>query len=146
MIIQDIARFILGHSGLVWTLGVDFFAGYLPIKDMNDAEIGPRVMVILERTPGAVEGYLPDRVDKAIQVWNRSDTYFGAAEDAREIYEILHGASGWHLPAEESPRAYYAMTIDAIADPAPIAAPNARGLFEFSTNYIFRIEGEPATP
>jgi len=146
MILEDIARFILGHSGLVWTFGVDFFAGYLPIKDMNDDPVGARVMVILERTPGPVIGDLPDRVDKAIQIWNRSDTYEEASLDAQEIFDILHGASGRHLPAGSSPKAYYAMTIDAIADPAPIAAPKARGLFEFSTNYIFRIEGEPATP
>jgi hypothetical protein len=147
--IKDIALFILSHSGLPWTLDEDFFVGHLPARNKNGdlVENMKRVMVILERVPGAVIGDLPDRCDKAIQVWNRAGSYFVAAEDAEQIFAILHGATGWDMvPPVGSAPEYYAMTIDAVASPAPIAAPNEKGLFEFSTNYVFRIEGNPAVP
>lgn len=146
MIIDDIANWILAQSGVSWTLGVDFFIGYLPIKDKNGNDVPDRCMVLLERTPGAVDGQLPDRVDKAIQVWNRARDYAEASDDAREVFELLHGDGCIDLPPEESGWAWHVMTVDALGDPAPIAAPDARQLFQFSTNYIFRIEGEPPTP
>jgi len=146
VIIEDIANWILTQSGIAWQLGVDFFIGYLPIKNVNGVETPVRCMVIAERTPGAADGRLPDRVDKAIQIWNRAKDYLEAGEDAREIYDLVHGGACLDLPPQESGRAWHVMTVDALGDPAPIAAPNARGFFEFSTNYIFRIEGEPPTP
>jgi hypothetical protein len=146
MVLQDIANWILAQSGITWQLDVDFFYGALPIKDKNGDDVPERSMVLLERTPGAVEGLLPDRVDKAVQVWNRARDYADAAADAEEIYLLLHGEGGFALPPEESGFAWYVMTVDALGSPAPIANPNPRGLVEFSTNYIFRIEGEPPTP
>jgi len=146
MILQDIANWILSQSGIGWQQGIDFFVGALPTEDMNHDPVGERCMVLLERTPGAVEGLLPDRVDKAVQAWNRSREYVEAHDDAWEIYELLHGDGGFELPPEETGRVWYVMTVDALGTPAPIANPNPRGLFEFSTNYIFRIEGEPPTP
>ena len=146
MILQDIANWILSQSGIAWRLDVDFFVGALPIKNKNGDDVPQRCMVLLERTPGAVDGRLPDRVDKAIQVWNRARDYVDAGEDALEIYWLLHGEGCLDLPPEESGWAWHVMTVDALGTPAPIASPNPRGLFEFSTNYIFRIEGEPPTP
>lgn len=144
--LKAIAAFILSHSGLPWALGENFFAGYMPVKNTLDAPVPERVMVLLERVPAAVDGYLPDYAAKAVQIWNRAREYFAARDDAQQVYELLHGASGWDLPEIDSGEAFYAMTIDAIGTPAPIANPNENGLFEFSTNYIFRIERDPTIP
>lgn len=146
MVLQDIANWILSESGITWQLDVDFFVGQLPIKNINGDDVPERCMALLERVPGPVEGQLPDRMDKMVQVWNRARDYVDAADDALEIFELLHGEGGFELPQEDSAYAWFVMTVDALGTPAPIANPNPRGLVEFSTNYIFRIEGEPPVP
>jgi len=145
--LKEICQFILDHcaTSLHFVLGENFFAGHLPMKNMLGAEVPTRVMVILERVPSAVNGQLPDYVDKVIQIWNRNDNYFEARQDAQDIYDCLHGFTG-HVLMISSVDQYYALVIDAMATPAPIANPNEKGEFEFSTNYLFRIEGEPPTP
>lgn len=137
--LQDAALFILSHSGLPWIHGENFFVGSLPVKNILGAPVPDRAMVILARTPAALVGDLPDYRDKPIQVWNRNTEYSEAQEDAEQIFSILHGATGWHLPAFISGKNYYAWTIDAIGDPAPIFNPDEKRLFEFSTNYLFRV-------
>lgn len=138
--IKEIAAFVLGHPGLPWTLGTNFFIGHLPMKNATDDDAPERVMAFLERVPAGVIGDLPDYADKRIQVWNRSHSYFTARDDAEQIFAILHGATGWDMTAVASPDpGYYAWVIDADGSPAPIANPNVKGLFEFSTNYTFRI-------
>lgn len=145
--INAIGKWIVGHSGLPWILGENFFIGYLPLRTETFVKVPERVMVALERTPAAVSGYLPDFATKAVQIWNRARTYQEAKQDAEEIYQLLHGAAGWELPAYESGGPdFYAMVIDAIGTPAPIANPNENGLFEFSTNYVFQIEQDPTVP
>jgi len=144
--IKEITAHLLSHSGLSWVLGENFFEGHLPLKTMTGAVISDRVMVILERTPAEVNGYLPDYQGKMIQIWNRSRNYFEARQDAEEIYAILHGSAGIDLPVVDSPDAFYVMACDAIGTPAPIANPNENNLFEFSTNYILRTEGNPPVP
>jgi hypothetical protein len=145
--LKEICDFILTHAAAHegFVLGVNFFAGHLPMKDMHSAEVPVRLMVVLERTPGAVNGQLPDYVEKPIQVWNRNDNYFEARSDAEAVYAALHGYTGGVLAVGSAPR-YCVLVIDAVASPAPIANPNERGEFEFSTNYVFRIEGEPPVP
>lgn len=144
--IKDIALHIMSCLDSSWALGINVFVGELPLKDTSGAEIAERAICILERSPGEVNGYLPDYAGKLIQIWNRARDYPTASDDANDIFECLHGEAGIDLPAAESPRAYLAMTIDAIGTPAPIANPNPQGLVEFSTNYIFRIERNPAVP
>jgi hypothetical protein len=138
--LNEITLFIIGHCSLGWTIGEDIFAGYLPLRTASNLPVPKRVVVILERTPGAVVGDLPDYADKFIQIWNRAETYQEAKTDAEELYACLHGSSGWALPVFVSGVALYACVIDALGTPAPIANPNDKGLFEFSTNYVFRIE------
>jgi hypothetical protein len=146
-LIMEIAQWLLSLSGVPWVLGETFFVGSLPIKDKNGHDVPEQVMVMLERTPAAVDGYLPDYQAKPIQIWNRARDYMTARDDAMEIYEKIHGLSGIDLPAIESGHPNYeAMTIDAVAAPAPIANPGDDGLFQFSTNYIFRIEQNPTVP
>lgn len=136
--LQDVALFILSQSGLPWIHGENFFVGSLPILNTLGLPTPERVMVILGRTPAALVGELPDYRAKPIQVWNRNKTYEDTQEDAEQIFAFLHGASGWHLPAFHSGSIYYAWTIDAVGDPAPIFNPDEKRLFEFSTNYLFR--------
>jgi hypothetical protein len=136
--LQDVALFILSHSGLPWIHGENFFVGALPVKNVLGSPTPERTMVILGRVPAALVGELPDFRAKPIQVWNRNNTYLDAQADAEQIFAILHGASGWSLPAFVSGANYYAWTIDAVGDPAPLFNPDEKRLFEFSTNYLFR--------
>jgi|WetSurSiteA1Bulk_404760.scaffolds.fasta_scaffold00047_44 hypothetical protein len=141
--INDIALHIMSCLDSSWQLGINVFIGHLPLKDMNGAEVGERLICILERTPGEVDGYIADYAAKNIQVWNQARDYPTASADANELFECLHGEAGVDLPASDSPSRYLAMSIDAIGTPAPIANPNPEGLIEFSTNYVFRIERNP---
>jgi len=136
--LQDAALFILSQTGLPWIHGENFFVGALPIKNILGIPTPERVMVILGRVPAALVGELPDFRAKPIQVWNRNTTYLTAQADAEQIFSVLHGASGHHLPYFHSGSLYYVWTIDAIGDPAPIFNPDEKRLFEFSTNYLFR--------
>lgn len=137
--LKEICEHILSHSGITWVLGEDFFAGHLPIKNKNDVIVPDRCMAILENTPAALVPDLPDRADKAIQVWNRAATYFTARGDAQEIFDILHGAVQWDLPASSGEPEYTAMVIKAVGTPAPVENPDSKGRYVFSTNYIFMI-------
>lgn len=136
--IQEFAQWI--ENVTAWKVGVDLFVGHLPQTTPAGTEIPDRCVLLAENTPGGVTGYLPDRVDKEIQIWNRAKTYFTARADAYALYERLHGKSNITLPVLIPGDTYLIMVLDAAASPAPIANPNARGLFEFSTNYILRIE------
>jgi len=143
MPLQEIAQYI--ENSTAWMLGVNMFAGFLPEKLQGGGPPPERCVVLLERTPGAVVGELPDRIDKEVQVWNRAGSvggiwgYWTARDDAYGIYWLLHGDAGRHLPILTSSEEYFCGSITAVATPAPIASPNERGLFEFSTNYIFKI-------
>lgn len=138
--IKEVTQYILSKSEMSdFTLGENFFAGHLPLKNKNNVEPPVRSVVLLERTPSAVEPDLPDRVDKAIQVWNRGGSYFEAHADAHLIYSILHGSVQWDLPLIVSGDEYTAMIINAVAAPAILENPDDRSKFVFSTNYIFMI-------
>lgn len=96
--------------------------------------------VVLESAGGALHFDLPDRNDKMIQVISRAETYLTARDDAREIFTAIHGTAGWTLTAvPPATQDYKAMTIEALADPQYIGQDDI-GRFEFSTNYIFRIQ------
>ena len=138
MPLREIAQFIEDNTS--WQIGVDFFVGHLPPKTDDGEDPPVRCVVLLENTPGAVEGQLPDRIDKPVQIWNRAQNYTQARDDAYEFYNLLHGTHGWNLPVLTSGEEYLAMTVDAIGTPAPIQNPDERGRFVFSTNYLWRIE------
>lgn len=142
--INEISEFIVDYSGSPWILGENAFVGYLPQKNINNVEPPERSLVILERTPGDVVPDLPDRIDKAIQLWNRSRNYQEAMSDAMELFVQLHGDVQWDLPVVSGGPEYTAMIINAVASPAVIENPDGRGLFVFSTNYIFMIMNKNA--
>ena len=74
-----------------------------------------------------------------MQIWNAAPSYMAARADAYLIYKFLHGQAGWALPVLTSGEAWKANVITAVASPAPILNPDDKKVFNFSTNYIFRI-------
>jgi len=138
--LKEIAQYILTKPETSdFTLGENFFTGHLPLKNTSNVEPPVRSVVLLERTPSAVVPDLPDRVDKAIQIWNRGASYFQAHADAHLFFEILHGSVQWDLPLIVSGVEYTAMIINAVAAPAVLENPDDRSKFVFSTNYIFMV-------
>lgn len=138
MPIYEISQFI--EDKTAWVIGATMFVGHLPLKTEAGTEPPTRCQTILENTPGAVEGQLPDRKDKMIQIRSRAKDYGQAKADADALYLLLHGTHGWNLPILTSGEVYLAMTVDAVGTPAPIENPDKRGRFVFSTNYLWRIE------
>jgi hypothetical protein len=138
-LLKHIAQWIEDNSA--WQIGKDLFVGHLPLELVGGGKPPDRCVVLLQNTPGAVVGDLPDRVDKPIQVWNRAENYSDAEDDAIGIFDLIHGTAGWNLPTWPAELTeYLAMVIDAVGSPAPIENPGEKGLFVFSTNYIWRIE------
>jgi len=138
MPIREIATWIENNSA--WVIGTDFFVGHLPLKTPAKTDPPDRCQTILENTPGAVEGQLPDRKDKMIQIRSRSKNYTEAKTDADALFDLMHGTHGWDLPELTPGVKLLAMTVDAMGTPAPVENPNEEGFFVFSANYLWRIE------
>ena len=166
--IKEITIFIAQRSvawGFVqsWTNGVNLFAGHVPIKNMLGVDIPVRYLAVLENAGGAVLdnvggvvatippsdpadpnygcAYFPKYVEKAVQLLNRAEDYFTAHDDAEELYEAFHQTAGWELPlVPPANRQYLACVVDAYGPPAPVGNPDEKGLYQFSTNYIWKIE------
>ena len=136
--IQEFAQWI--ENITAWKIGENLFIGELPIKRHDKTDPPTRCVCLFEDGPSTVDGQQPDRSDKEIQIWNRADDYWTAREDAFALYRRLHGKENIWLPVLTSGEDYLIMVLDAVAEPAPIANPNAKGKYEFSTNYILRIE------
>lgn len=141
--IQEFAQWIENISA-GWTvplvIGSNLFVGHRPQKTQAGTVLPERYTLILENTPAAVVPELRDRQDKEIQFLNYAKTYFTARADAYSVYERIHGIAWITLPVLTSGELYLVMTLDAVATPAPIEIPDAKGLFVFSTNYILRVE------
>lgn len=138
--IKEISKFIADESG--FTLGDTLQAAH-----RTDAS-PDRCSVVLESGGGAVYYDLPDRVDKMIQVISRATTYMTARTDARIIYKALFpDLTGDGLPLGSmaisaiapATQDYVAMIIEPLADPQYIGQ-DEKKRFEFSCNYIFRIQ------
>lgn len=165
--IQEITQFIANQSialGFLqtWTIGKNLFAGHVPLKNALGVNIPLRYLAVLENAGGAVlsdvggvvnlappsspdeNSYWPKYIEKAVQLLNRAKSYFVARRDAEQLYEALHNTAGWSLPPVAPPagmgRNYEAIVIDAYGPPAPVGNPDAKGLFQFSTNYVWKIE------
>lgn len=128
-ILKPVVKFIEQRAGLV--LGENLFAGFRP------AEAPDECVVILDSS-GSSPYELPDHFEKPFQILVRSTSFFRAYELAWSIFTKLHGEAGWPLPIIESGESYEAMTIQASSTPYFIGT-DEHGLFEFSSNYIFRI-------
>jgi hypothetical protein len=138
--IREIAQFIENRTAGYFTVEVNLFVGYLPTERDDKSPVPIRCAVVLENTPAVVNGQIPDFAQKPIQIWNRAKDFYDARDDAMVIYNVLHGAAGWKLPVVGGGPAYTAMVVDAMGTPAPIRAPNDKGDFEFSSNYLFMVE------
>ena len=134
--IKEIAHFIAARAGAGFAVGTTIQVGH-----RTDAS-PDQCSVVLESAGGALHFDLPDRNDKMVQVISRATTYMTARADAWTIFNALHGQAGWKTdltaiaPATQN---YEAMTIEALADPQYIGQDD-KDRYEFSTNYIFRIQ------
>lgn len=140
--IKEISEFIRVRSAIsYWNLDVNYFVGHLPLINANQdkVEVIERVAVILENVPADLEGDLPDRQFKPIQIWNRNKSFFTAREDAYRFFDSLHGCSQWDLPVIGSGEEYTVMVIDGMGSPTPIENPDPKNRVVFSTNYMWRI-------
>ena len=165
--IQEITTFVAQRSVAwgftqTWTIGTNLFAGTVPVKNALNANIPNRYLAVLENAGGAVltdvggvvtatppsapadGSYWPKYIEKAVQLLNRAEDYMTAHDDAEELYEAFHNTVGWNLPLVAAPagtgRQYMVCVIDAYGPPAPVGNPDEKGLFKFSTNYIWKIE------
>ena len=168
--IKEITTFIAQKSADVtwnitqtWTIGTNLFAGHVPVKNFAGVNIPIRYLAVLENAGGAVLSdvggvvatippsnptdpnygctYWPKYIEKAVQLLNRAESYFIARQDAEELYEAFHNTAGWNLgPVVGVARQYLAIVIDAYGPPAPVGNPDEKGLFQFSTNYVWKIE------
>jgi hypothetical protein len=128
--IKEVAQLIEDNTAFV--IGDDLFVGHRP----QDAPA--RCTVLLERSGGVENFFLTDRVEWALQVLSRAESYMDARDDALAIHAFLHGAAGWTLPVLVSGDAYFLETSEAQAYPASIGQ-DENGNHEFSTNYILRL-------
>ena len=163
--IKEITQFVedlVPALGPPWAIGANLFAGHVPVKTQADAEMPERYLAVLENAGGTVLENVggvwcknvggsvcssspsetwPDYIEKAVQLLNRAKTYFIARGDAVALYNRLHNTAGWPLTlgGVGDPQ-YVAIVIDAYGPPAPVENPGERGLFTFSTNYVWKIE------
>ena len=138
MPLREIAQWI--EDNTAWVIGATMFVGHLPLKTEAGTVPPKRCQTILENTPAALEGQLPDRKDKMIQIRSRSKKYTQAKADADALFGLMHGTHGWNLPELIPGNKYLAMTVDAMGSPAPVENPSEDGHFVFSTNYLWKIE------
>ena len=164
--IDDKSKIVAWGFSQQWTVGTNLFAGHVPVKNFAGVDIPVRYLAVLENAGGAVLSnvggvvattppsnlldpnykctYFPKYIEKAVQLLNRANSYFVARTDAEELYEAFHQTAGWNLPRITTmgilgPQ-YQAIVIDAYGPPAPVGNPDEKGLFQFSTNYVWKIE------
>ena len=157
--IKEVTQFIENLTlGPPWVIGVNLFAGAVPIKNKDGDEVPKRYLAVLENAGGALlenvggvvtatppsavgdASYFPRYVEKAIQLLNRAEDYLAARDDAHALFDALHQTAGWNLPVVDAGPQYLAIVIDAQSDPAPLDNPGEKSLFVFSCNYIWKIE------
>lgn len=157
--LKEVTKFIENLSlGPPWSNGVNLFAGHIPVKNKDGDDTPERYLAILENAGGTLlvnvggvvtatppsasgdETYWPEYIEKAVQLLNRAKSFFTARDDAMELFDALNMTAGRELPSVNGGPNYVAVVIDAYGPPAPIENPGERGLFLFSTNYIFKIE------
>jgi Bacteriophage minor capsid protein len=137
--IKEISTFIAGRAGL--TLGTTLVHGiFLP-------ENPDRCVVVAFTGGGVVDFDLPDRADIIVQclaragknvLTQRESGYDDAYDDARTIYEAIHGQAGWNFTVLESGRSYKVHTITAMTYPQYLG-PDENGRHYWTCNYIFRV-------
>lgn len=157
--LKEISKFIEGLAlGPPWDVGVNMFAGHVPVKNSAGSIIPVRYLAVLENAGSAQlmdvggvvtatpplaigdPGYWPEYAEKAVQFLNRAKSYFVGWEDAKELFDYLDNTAGWMLPIVDAGPQYSACVINAYSQPAPIENPGKDGFYKFSTNYVWKIE------
>ena len=128
--IKEITTYIANNVAL--TLETDLFAGFRP-------ESAPDTCVaIIETTGGPVDSYFPDTGSKYIQVLSRAESYWTARSNNYLVHDFLKSKAQVTLPVVSGGPTYIAEFIEAINFPQSVGQ-NENDLWEFSSNYIFRI-------
>jgi hypothetical protein len=132
--IKEITTYTKNLLGTSWVIGVNLFAGEIPAGVDDDC------LAMIE-SGGAPNFYLPDRMDKAVQVISRAKDYHDAMDAAIAVYRALHGKAGITLPAlaDGDNREYLVNTIAAISIPQSLGR-DEKGLLNISTNYVFKLQ------
>jgi len=155
--LKEISKFIEGLALVPapgWNIGMNMFAGHVPVKKSAGNIIPERYLAVLENAGGAllmdVGGVVkkvppsivwPKYAEKAVQLLNRAKSYFTARADAEQLFDYLDNTAGWELPDPGGATSQYiACVINAYAPPAPVGNPDEKGLYVFSTNYTWKIE------
>jgi hypothetical protein len=130
--IKEITTYLKTLLGTNWVIGTNLFAGFIP------SGIEADTLVLIE-SGGAPNFYLPDRMDKAVQIISRAKDYHDAMECAMAAYTALHGKAGITLSVIVAGQAYYVNTIAATSIPQSLGQDD-KGLFIISTNYVFKLQ------
>lgn len=129
--IKEITTYVENNISSL-TRDTNLFAGHIP-SDAPKTHVG-----ILESGGGAVNPFLPDSVEKLVQVLVRAKTYFTARDLSYLIFDFLKSKQNITMPVIGGGTEYRANFIEALNVPQYIGQ-NENGLYEFSTNFIFRI-------
>lgn len=141
---REICQFIEDRTGFTRASGT-----LQPGHRTQDAP--DQCILVAEPAGGEPNFYCPDMANCNIQVVSRAKTYFEARDDAWAVYQALtnyggYPSSGWNLPRiDGTGEDYLAMTIEAIAIPAYIGQ-DEKYRYEFSVNFIFRMEEASCGP
>lgn len=135
--IKEITQYIENLIGdtAVLEIGTNLFAG------TRDTNAPNNCVAVLETPVSEVSFYLTDFAAKVVQVLVRNQNYHVARDLSEEIFALLHGKAGISLPQVDAGPEYFANTIEARGKPAPLTQ-DERGLYEFVTTYIFRIQDD----
>lgn len=131
--IREISTLIETLTG--FAIGTTLQVGHR-VQDAPD-----RCILVGESGGGSPNYYMAfvGMADVNIQVLARGMSYFEARDDCWAVYNALSGTSNWNMPAVGSGPDYLAMVVEAISTPAYIGQ-DENGRYEFSVNFIFRVE------
>ena len=131
MILESICQWIENNSSLI--IGNTLIYGHRMEKTAD------RCILASEVSPGASDFYLPDRADKIVTFVSRSESYQEANRDLQDLFDLIHGSSGWNLPAIESGILYHACVMQSVGLPTYLGQ-DERNLHEFSCAFEFKIQ------
>lgn len=112
-------------------IGENLLAGWRPQEALDTC------VLVGESAGGKPDFYLPDAVEKAVQVLTRAETYHTAGDLAQEVHDLLHGLSAVDLTS------FLINTIDSQNVPQYIGEDD-HPRYEFSENFIMRYQDLPA--
>jgi hypothetical protein len=127
--IKDLAQYVEDETD--FAIGTDLFAGFCPPTIEADR-------VILLESGGIPNFYLKDRKEARIQALVKAKDYHTAKDYSLELFSLLHGAVGITLP-KIGAVTYFVNTCEAITVPQYLGK-DEKGLHNFSTNYLLRVE------